>query len=558
MSSQPTPQPAALKPAALWVRVSTPGQAETSIPDQIDACRQKLQSEGYFPAFTLFPRGSTIEGHWGSQYLYDCPEFQDLHGLIAGGQAQAVCVYHRDRLECDPTDRMVFLRHCRENNVQLLVCQGPPVVNTREAELVEYVSGWAKRESVIRAQIGSKEGLHGRVTKRHLPVTFHKIYGYRWQKADVSLLPNGDWPTLRLIFDMLLGGQSYGDVIVELERRGIPSPGGNLTWNKQALTTIVRNPVYSGHYYGLKKIAVEPDKRRGHTYGRSSCRMKPRDEWQEIPSVRVENPLITPEQQSRLIDQAAKRQHLAGRNAKNDYLLRGLIVCGSHFGKQGLPRVYHGTPKNGSYAYVCPVGHGCVRPFIRGPLLDELVKFYIKCLLINKPDEFYPLSTKNRQKAMDDLAGQIREVEAKFTKRTQALADLEYRFSLRDGGVDPEAYQLARLKLNLEKKGLEETINELHGKKSKLGREKEAEEALETLATKYRLHLLSSDLTNAQWREIFVSLDFKIKVGFEGLRQCADMSDVVFGVGIPLSPVAVAPLSDKAVASIASRNPVPG
>jgi len=83
--------PTIFKPAAIWARVSTHNQSETSLPSQIDRCNEKLQGSGYAVLYTL-------QTDWTSMDLFSCPEFQELRRLINNREIQALAVFDRDRL----------------------------------------------------------------------------------------------------------------------------------------------------------------------------------------------------------------------------------------------------------------------------------------------------------------------------------------------------------------------------------------------------------------------------------------------------------------------------
>ena len=134
--------------------------------------------------------------------------------------------------------------------------------------------------------------MHDRVLKRRLPISRHKVYGYRWE-TERRLAPDDNWPNVKLILDMLLSGSTYWPIIVqELRKRGIVSPQGLPEWNKATISNIVRNPIYTGRYYALKKQAIQPLKRSGNTHGNSSQKKSPPDEWYHIPEIEILYPPI--------------------------------------------------------------------------------------------------------------------------------------------------------------------------------------------------------------------------------------------------------------------------
>lgn len=56
------------KIAAIWARVSTEGQAETSLPSQIARVTEKLEAAGY-----TVPPDRVLSVSWSSLDLFRCP-----------------------------------------------------------------------------------------------------------------------------------------------------------------------------------------------------------------------------------------------------------------------------------------------------------------------------------------------------------------------------------------------------------------------------------------------------------------------------------------------------
>jgi len=498
------PQPS-FKRAAIWARVSTSSQAETSLPSQVYRCRERLEHSGYVVAYVF-------EDDWSSLDLFASPKFQQLVNTIRNKEIEALAVFDRDRLEAKGLQRLLFLSECREAGVELVICQGSPIIDGPEGQIVELALAIGKERQVLRARQGSRDGLHDRAVKYGKPVTYRPIYGYDWDKENNRLVPNAQYPNLKLIFEMALAGSSYSPILQELKKRGILSPTGQLEWNKTTLSGMLHNPTYAGRFYALKARACEPTQRpkKSKRVNSSQKRLK-LEAAHYLPNIEIVKPPINWEGRVRIINQLAQHQKLSQRNANRDYLLRGLIVCGTHQGKKGEPRRYHGQPHYDNWRYVCPVG-GCTRPLIHGPQLEELVKFYVKYILIQQPDDFYKTiaNDEHRQRTIEDLTHDLQECDVKYAKKTQLLANLEHRFLSQQ--VDKDTYQLLKGRYIVERDGVDRRRNELQSAMRQIGREKEAAESLADLALKYKLRLLYEDLPNHDWRNLFLALNLRIRV----------------------------------------------
>jgi len=532
MFEKASPQAVTLKRAAVWARVSTHDQAETSLPSQISRCKEKLESSGY--AVT-----HTFAVDWSSLDLFSCPEFQQLLSLIKNKEIDALGVFDRDRLEAKGLQRLTFLSECKDAGVQLILCQGPPILDEPEGQLVELALAIGKERQVLRARQGSRDGLHDRVRLYHKPVTYRKLYGFDWDKANDKLLPNADYPNVKLIFDMLRAGSGYTPIIKELKRQGILSPSGLPEWNKQAVSQIMRNPVYYSRYYGLKSRSVEPSMRpKKSKRVNSSKQLLPLDEEHWLKNIEVVNPPAAWEERELFLAQAKQHMRVSQRHANNDYLLRGLILCGTHRGKLGEPRVYHGKPHHGSFAYVCPASTGadkCTRPFIRGSELDDVAKTLVKLLFVLDSDDIVARSAANRR-SLEDIDRELREVDAKYQKKT-----LESTRAYRDlvaGKIDQDMYDIFNVGISVERNGILARQKELSAEKAEVGREKVAAESLRELADRYAVRVMSAEMSNAEWRDLFVALNLRTRVEPQATNgQYPNMRDVIFeiGLGTPLN-----------------------
>ncbi len=502
-----------VKPAAIWARVSTFRQGETSLPSQVSRCQEKLQAASY-SAIRIF----AVD--FSSLDLYSSPDFQELRRLVLNHEIEGLAIYDRDRLLADGVQRLVFLSELKSNGVELLICQGPELFEGPEGKVVEMVLAVSKERQVLRASQGSRDGLHDRVALRKLPITFHKLYGYQWDRTGKHprLIPNGNYDTIKLIFELIIGGNGYDVVIKELKRRGIQSPSGQLDWNKTALSNIINNPVYAGRYFGLRRVATIPAKRRGNTYGKSSIRKRPLSEAIYIPEIEIVNPPITWEQRGLIQDQLAKHQKLASRNAKHDYLLRGMIFCGTHRGKNGEPRRYHGQPKRGYYLYTCPVG-GCHRPTLNGPEMDKLARAMILVALANpfKNNPFLAklFDKKKRDNRKREIQQQLKTSENKemaITNKLARVADDEY-----SGRISRDVRDQLWTQYTAEQTSLKQDANTLLDELAVMGQGDRALDSLEEMAKRWLQHakdtcIALGDLPNAAMREILTQFQYQVRV----------------------------------------------
>ena len=161
------------KIAAIWARVSSPGQ--TSLPDQVARVKEKLAEKGY-----IVPQDRILMVDWTSLDLFNCPQFLQLAGWVKRKEIQALGVLDRDRLQAEPAQRLAFLSELQGAGVELVVCQGPPMLEGDWGTLIEHVHAIAKKQQVLRAKLGARDGMHDKVTKDRKPTSKHRVFGYKW------------------------------------------------------------------------------------------------------------------------------------------------------------------------------------------------------------------------------------------------------------------------------------------------------------------------------------------------------------------------------------------
>jgi site-specific DNA recombinase len=160
-------------------------------------------------------------------------------------------------------------------------------------------------------------------------------YGYRFtpkgdgKPARWEIEPR-ETEIVRLIFDLYVNGGKKGTEIAEyLESEGVQTRSGTTKWWCSVVYRILKSEAYIGNVYMYKNSYVEPlktPKSKKYRKVKNSAQVKrPREEWISIP--------VTPTIDQSLWDAAQvllqKNAHSARRNNnKNEYLLRGLVVCG--------------------------------------------------------------------------------------------------------------------------------------------------------------------------------------------------------------------------------------
>ncbi|OGO44740.1 MAG: hypothetical protein A2Z05_07945 [Chloroflexi bacterium RBG_16_60_22] len=497
-----------VKTAAIWARISGPDQQ--SLPSQVAEVKEWLQAQGF-----IVPMERILMVDWTSKDILRCPEMQKLLSWVANREVEVVGSLHLDRFAARPGQMSQIFDTFKDAEVQLLLKQ-TPLPPGLMGELMGLVITMGKALSVERADQGAKKGLHDRPKIHRVPVTYRKPYGFIWRRDPPRLEPDENWDTVRFICREGLAGRPTRALVRKLKEMGIPSPTGNPEWSFQTIYDIFRNPLYGGRFYALRSEAVEPTHRMCNTYGRSSQRWLPFDQWEYLPEVKVENAPLTWEEWLSLQRRRTQNKLMAKRNAKHDYLLRGLVFCNVH------NRRYKGhAEKDRGYAYVCPVegGHGFYfHGYINGPRLEQTVKRIVTNQVameaIWRNDQ--PDTTE------ESLQNEMRRLELSTRTTVNGMVELERRSlspELEDERyrIKPEIYERLKCQYEAKLKWVSERKVQLQAQLNNLKRRAEAVVKLNSIYDRVEGKLES--LTNQEWRDLLLELGATIHVTEDGFLE---------------------------------------
>ncbi len=425
--------------ALIYGRVSTDDQADKgySLPTQLQACRAYAQRLGFeivgdqhyrieegklvktvqgddaFPAF--------VEDCSGAIPISERPEGKKAAAMLKQHDASAIIVYQVDRLSRDIVDLLATVRDWIRAGIQVHSCDIGRVEN--ELDIVLVIKGWQGSderkkiaERTTRGRNGKAEG--GKVVGQGFPP-----YGYSFlmeSNGHTRPRPMGlvicepEAVVIRLIYRLYVFGDGGGKPLAvysiarKLSEMGAPTPGEvhgcyrlrqSGIWGELTIHRMLANETYCG-IWRYRKTAWKN--------GREIPR--PLDEQFEIrvPPI-VDRALWEAAQERR---ECNKR--MSKRNAKREYLLRGLLRCGcgaNFVGQVGA------NPKRRHRYYRCLrraetfVGLEkvvCEERGVRADVLERIVWDYVMHAIVN---------TKDLEKAL--RKAQKTEVEALQPKRQE-------------------------------------------------------------------------------------------------------------------------------------------
>lgn len=573
------PQPStSVKTVAIYCRVSTEDQERegTSLDTQRAACLKYCEEHGYTVTHQFIETWSGLS--------LERPKLDELRQLIRTNGIGGVVIYCIDRLSRKPVHGVIITEELDKHNISLEAVT-EDIDNTELGKLINYIKGYAASLEAEKIRERTMRGTKARVFDKKLPVTKREPFGYEWS-GERQLKPNGDYDTVKLILDMAIDGKSYDYIIADLKKKAILSPSGLPDWNKHTISSIIRNPVYAGRFYAFKSEVKAPKQRKNGTYGNSSVKRLPMDQWHYIPEIKIINPPMTWKQRALLLDNLQKRQKLAQRNAKRDYLLRGMVLCSEHTGKGGQPRVFHGRPKRDTFYYCCPVG-GCYHAYLPGLELENNVKAMVGLIFCSQPDSLFKFLVDSKERTKTDIEADIKRLEQLRESLINKQAQLEDNYY--DKRIEDVVYVRLRAKYRVQAEQYKNQLSDLLMELAQLSRIGETVNSFAEIREKFMKLLLHPEkLTTANWKALFDVLNLRIHVNtpaerdeaiipiassdgavdtdlVEELRKSKKFHfgiDVDLRMGIPLSPLRIGiPLPTtimKSVNGIVLPSPVPG
>jgi site-specific DNA recombinase len=300
--------------AHIYCRVSSQGQEDGySLDTQEVACRSWCAERGLAVA-------SVAREVWSGGDRHR-PELDTLLDRLTAGDT--LLCYALDRLSRSQVDTAILV-----DRIELAGASLALVTEDFEKSATGTFLRGAKAfaAELEREKIGERtqRGRRARVASGKPLVSPRSPYGYRWNadKTGYDLDPETA-PTVRLIFDAIIGGTTLRGVCAMLEARGIPSSTGRPLWTAVAIRDALQRTIYSGT---VTAYARRYDRRASGGYDR---RKATAEERVLLPGIAPA--IVSPEEQQIALAKLERNKATSIRNNRNPEatLLRaGFIRCG--------------------------------------------------------------------------------------------------------------------------------------------------------------------------------------------------------------------------------------
>ncbi len=346
----------------IYTRCSTDEQAQgdyTTLDVQAHHCKHHLDALGY-EAVRIIKDDGYSAGNLKR------PGIQSILKEITPGNANrsfdGIIFHALDRLTRSMGDLYALVDLFKENNIDFISVRNS--IDTSSATGRVQLGVMGLFSAFQRENTGErvKAAALARIRQGKWPAS-KLAYGYK-RIADGAPLPNGRQPhkividkplakELRAIWELAASNKSLLLIAKELEKRGIKSPEG-ITWRKQSIINILRNPFYKGYM-----------RWNGEKYKGNQEALINADLWDRA---------------NKMLSAKLPKHRFAVKPKTYIYLLEGLIKCG----KCGS-RFISTHSLNGSsgkfYYYVCgrtKQGLGCDNKPLPAQTFDQAVIDYLK------------------------------------------------------------------------------------------------------------------------------------------------------------------------------------
>jgi site-specific DNA recombinase len=356
--------------AAIYARVSTEEQKEgQTIDSQIAELERFAASQGW-PVIDIYKD----EGWSGA--LLARPQLDRLRDDASKGVFHSVLINDVDRMARDVSHLGVVKRDLERHGVQVIFRKLPAEKSPTHNLMVNILGSFAEFEREMIAD-RTRRGRRHKIEVRQQYLGSNTAYGYRYIPKDKAAAKEGylevvaeEAAVVKQMFDWVeKEGLSAQKVTERLSELHVPPRKGGKRWGKSSVLRILRCEMYAGVWHYNKQMGCEPaspthnDRYRKSL--KSSTRRRAKSEW--IPLILPDQlKIIARDQWQRVQAQLDRNLAFSTRNAKHEYLLRGLVRCG------GCGATYVGDPNHGAFYYRCY--RRCKRfPTIRESLLDAAV-----------------------------------------------------------------------------------------------------------------------------------------------------------------------------------------
>jgi site-specific DNA recombinase len=364
----------------LYARVSSEEQREgQTIDSQVAELEHFAGTKGWD-----ITRIYKDDGWSGSMLVR--PELDCLRDDASKGLFDAVLINDVDRLARDVSHLGIIKRDLERHTVDVVFRKLPAEKSPTYNLMVNILGSFAEfeREMIIDR---TRRGRRHKVEVRKQYLGSNAPYGFHYVPKDKTSGKEGylklaaeEAAVVRQMFEWVdKEGLSARKVVDRLNKMKVQPHKGGVSWAKSSVLRILRTETYVGVWHYNKYESCEPkNSGKGNKYKRLlKCSLRKRDKSEWLPITLSDHlKIIEREQWERVQQQLDRNITFSPRNAKHEYLLKGLVKCG------GCGSRYVGDPCRGTFYYRC-MARCKTYSTVREEILDLVVWEAIKEAILN-------------------------------------------------------------------------------------------------------------------------------------------------------------------------------
>ena len=408
--------------AALYARFSSDNQREESIDAQLRAMREYCLRNNVVIA-------NEYCDHARSATTDDRPEFQRLIRESKNCEFNIVIVHKLDRFSRDRYDSAYYKRELKRSGVSLIsvlenLDDSPESIILES--VLEGMSEYYSRNLAREVMKGMRESaLQCRAVGGCAP------FGYKINPETKRYeIEEDEIDAVRMIFDKVLEGVGYGDIIHDLNSMGYLTRGGK-PFGKNSLHEILRNEKYRGVYIFNRVEKKDVNRKRNNHRSKNPEEM-----------IRIEGgvPQIIDDkvwEGVQAILNSRTKHRVSNNSGKETYLLTGKIICGECGHSFTGVRHFSGRNKLKYVCYHCSnrkrtMSHACRNKEIRREYLEIFVMQEISRMIFDELDaekivaEYYKYHTTFDEEStnkLKQLNGALQSINKKIDNIISAVAN---------------------------------------------------------------------------------------------------------------------------------------
>ena len=409
--------------AALYARFSSDNQREESIDAQLRAMREYCLRNNVVIA-------NEYCDHARSATTDDRPEFQRLIRESKNCEFNIVIVHKLDRFSRDRYDSAYYKRELKRSGVSLIsvlenLDDSPESIILES--VLEGMSEYYSRNLAREVMKGIRESaLQCRAVGGCAP------FGYKINPETKRYeIEEDEIDAVRMIFDKVLEGVGYGDIIHDLNSMGYLTRGGK-PFGKNSLHVILRNEKYRGVYIFNRVEKKDVNRKRNNHRSKNPEEM-----------IRIEGgvPQIIDDkvwEGVQAILNSRTKHRVSNNSGKETYLLTGKIICGEcGHSFTGVRQHFSGRNKLKYVCYHCSnrkrtISQACRNKEIRREYLETFVMQEISRMIFDELDaekivkEYYKYHTTFDEEStnkLKQLNGALQSINKKIDNIISAVAN---------------------------------------------------------------------------------------------------------------------------------------